>query len=167
VRTAAVPCLLVNQELEAMPRRILVATDLSPHAEHAGQVAVTWAKQWAAELEDQSEPTDGRVSVELVTIADYARPGYVPLERTDILRRHQKAASEVAGETVTVGARVVSYPLAPEGIHKVAEELGSDLIVMGTHGYGPVLRHLFGSVTSEVIRTLPIPVVVVPLPHAR
>ncbi|TVR54355.1 MAG: universal stress protein [Gemmatimonadales bacterium] len=167
VRTAAVPCLVVNREIEATPRRIMVATDLSPHGEHAGQVAVTWAKQWAGDSGAQGAPADGRIHVQLVSIADFARPGYRPLRLTDTLRSHEKAASETGGDAVEVTSRVVSYPLAPEGILKIAEELEADLVFMGTHGYGPVLRHLFGSVTSEVIRTLPLPVVVVPLPVGR
>ncbi len=166
VRTSKIPCLLMNRALESVPRRIMVATDLSPHAERATQVAVAWANQWA-DWGLGVAPAESRVHLKLVSIADYARPGYRPLERTDALERQEKAASEAARDTVEVGARVASHPLAPEGIHKVAEELGMDLVFMGTHGQGPVLRHLFGSVTSEVIRTLPLPVVVVPLPENR
>jgi nucleotide-binding universal stress UspA family protein len=49
IRTSDTPCLLMNRPLEAPPRRIVVATDLSPHAEGAAQVAVAWANQWAAD----------------------------------------------------------------------------------------------------------------------
>ncbi len=167
VRTSEIPSLLVNRAIEAPPRRIVVATDLSPHAKRVVQVAVAWASQWAAERGSQEAPTEHRVRVELVSIADFARAGYRPLGRAEALQRQKEAASEAAGDAVEVGARVASYPLAPEGIHKVTAELGTDLVFMGTHGYGPVLRNLFGSVTSEVIRTLPLPVVVVPLTENR
>jgi universal stress protein E len=167
VRTAKVPCLPVNRPLEATPRRIMVATDLSPHSERAAQVAVAWANQWATNQHSQGPQAGRHVHVDLVSIADYARPSYQPLERAGALQRQEKAVSEAAGDAVKVKSRVVSFPLAPEGIHEIAEELGVDLVFMGTHGHGPVLRHLFGSVTSEVIRTLPLPVVIIPLPEKR
>ena len=40
-----------------------------------------------------------------------------------------------------------------------AAEVGSDLIVLGTHGRGPVARALLGSVADHVVRHAPCPVV--------
>jgi nucleotide-binding universal stress UspA family protein len=48
-----------------------------------------------------------------------------------------------------------------------AAEVGVDLLVLGSRGFGPVLRLLIGSVSSRVIRGAPCPVMVVPRPaHA-
>ncbi len=44
----------------------------------------------------------------------------------------------------------------------VAEELDADLIAIATHGRGPVMRALIGSVTDRVVRLAPVPVLVVP-----
>ena len=42
-----------------------------------------------------------------------------------------------------------------------AKEPGLDLIVMGTHGRGAMLRMMLGSVAEHVVRTAPCPVMVV------
>ena len=46
----------------------------------------------------------------------------------------------------------------------LAEELGSDLIVMSTHGLTGWRRAMLGSVTEEVVRHAPCPVLVVRRP---
>jgi nucleotide-binding universal stress UspA family protein len=43
-------------------------------------------------------------------------------------------------------------------------EVGVDLLVLGSRGFGPVMRLLIGSVSSRVIREAPCPVLVVPRP---
>jgi nucleotide-binding universal stress UspA family protein len=45
-----------------------------------------------------------------------------------------------------------------------AAEMGVDLLVLGSRGFGPVMRLLIGSVSSRVIRQAPCPVLVVPRP---
>jgi nucleotide-binding universal stress UspA family protein len=45
-----------------------------------------------------------------------------------------------------------------------AADMGVDLLVLGSRGFGPVMRLLIGSVSSRVIRSAPCPVLVVPRP---
>jgi nucleotide-binding universal stress UspA family protein len=45
-----------------------------------------------------------------------------------------------------------------------AAEMGVDLLLLGSRGFGPVMRLLIGSVSSRVIREAPCPVLVVPRP---
>ncbi len=51
-------------------------------------------------------------------------------------------------------------------VHKLLEasEVGVDLLVLGSRGFGPVMRLLIGSVSSRVIRAAACPVMVVPRP---
>jgi nucleotide-binding universal stress UspA family protein len=63
---------------------------------------------------------------------------------------------EAAGVT-----RTVISGCAHREIVEFARMRGADLIVMGTHGYGPLRRLLLGSVTERVLRTAPCPVMAV------
>jgi nucleotide-binding universal stress UspA family protein len=47
-------------------------------------------------------------------------------------------------------------------IPAVANELGVDLVVMGTHGRGPIARALLGSVAPSALRAVVQPVLMVP-----
>jgi nucleotide-binding universal stress UspA family protein len=61
-----------------------------------------------------------------------------------------------------------ALPVIEKGdpVEKLLEdaELGVDLLVLGSRGFGPVMRLLIGSVSSRVIRRAPCPVLVVPRP---
>jgi nucleotide-binding universal stress UspA family protein len=52
--------------------------------------------------------------------------------------------------------------LPHERIIAVAEEVGAELIVMGTHGRTGLAHLLVGSVAERVVRASPIPVLTVP-----
>jgi len=49
-------------------------------------------------------------------------------------------------------------------ILRLAQETGSDLIVMGTHGRTGLARLLMGSVAEQVVRKAPCPVLTVKTP---
>jgi nucleotide-binding universal stress UspA family protein len=63
---------------------------------------------------------------------------------------------------------VRALPVLQKGnpVDKLLEfsEVGIDLLVLGSRGFGPVMRLLIGSVSSRVIRGAPCPVMVVPRP---
>jgi nucleotide-binding universal stress UspA family protein len=58
---------------------------------------------------------------------------------------------------------VSDRPCAPH-ILTILDQLGCDLIVMGTHGHTWLDHVLFGSVTEEVVRQARCPVMVVKAP---
>jgi nucleotide-binding universal stress UspA family protein len=63
---------------------------------------------------------------------------------------------------------VRALPVLEHGnpVNKLLEisDVGIDLLVLGSRGFGPVMRLLIGSVSSRVIRGAPCPVMVVPRP---
>lgn len=50
------------------------------------------------------------------------------------------------------------------GLLELAAELAPDLLVVGSHGHGAVLRFLLGSVSTQLTHLSPVPVLVVPDP---
>jgi len=48
------------------------------------------------------------------------------------------------------------------GLIDAIEQLTPDIVVMGTHGRGAVMRALMGSVSERLVRKSPVPVMVVP-----
>lgn len=158
LRTSRQPVLVVNRSLSRPPRRLVVATDLSPAADRALSLAVDWSLAW--QQPDDAEWT--HPLLELVHVAAFAHPSYRPSSPTAALLARSEAARTRSGQKIRVRPRVLSAPLAPEGILRSAEEMHADLVVMATHGHGGLVRTLLGSVASEVARTLPFAVLLVP-----
>jgi nucleotide-binding universal stress UspA family protein len=81
-----------------------------------------------------------------------------------------------AGSIVTRAVKSVNEDLAATGralagvpagaIAEACEESGADLLVVGSRGYGPVLRVLLGSVSTQLVHKAPCPVLVVPRPQS-
>ncbi len=95
-------------------------------------------------------------------------PGYLPV---DAPNEKQKSQLEtLQGELTRTGLKTVAHEregTVVEEILKTAQEIAADLIVMGSHGHGPVYCLLVGSVTEGVLKAGARPVLLVPAPAAR
>ncbi|SDI48598.1 universal stress protein [Propionivibrio dicarboxylicus] len=69
-----------------------------------------------------------------------------------------RALLDAAGLTYTVHARIGAIA---EEISQLADELGCDQIVMGTHGRGALGDLLMGSITLKVLHLAQIPILLV------
>lgn len=90
-----------------------------------------------------------------------------PQAMMEIAEQTQTAALEaVLGELETkpVVAREIVQSTASEALVEASRR--ADLVVVGTHGRGPVRSFLLGSVSQSVIRHAQCPVVVMPPVHA-
>lgn len=139
-------------------KKILCALDLSQHSALVAEYAVTLAKAFDAEI-----------------VAVYAAPAltqyvgfHVPPSSIEnfvgeIITGAEKTMEEfVAEHFVGVKARgIVVNGYAAEEVLSHAEEIGADLIIMGTHGRKGIDRILFGSVAEKVVKSSPIPVMTI------
>ncbi len=128
--------------------RIGVAYDGSDEARAALAGAEELAKAFDATLR-------------LITIAPYVGfPDSSPSSATD----------EVAAETLNEAVKTVSPEVETERVLRQGREATElalqgvevDLLVVGSRGYGPLRRTLTGSVSGELVRLAPCPVLVVP-----
>lgn len=135
-------------------QRILFPTDLSDGARQAFPQAVFLADWHDATLHilnvrKQSDASDAEtLPASPDTLADW-------------LGASADGASMPDLERLSLIQEQVASDSAPERIVAYAEDVDIDLIVMGTHGRRGLHRMLVGSVTEEVVRTAPCPVLTV------
>jgi nucleotide-binding universal stress UspA family protein len=143
-----------------MVRSLLVPLDGSPFSEHALPLALGLAKRSGAALKLL------HVQPPYVTLPPDADLG-PPLEEE--LDRNARAyldalARRIAGvASVRFDAKILVGEVAPT-VRRYAEEQGVNLVVMSTHGRGPVARFWLGSVADELMSDASIPILLV-RPH--
>lgn len=77
----------------------------------------------------------------------------------DAHRLVESAASRLANSPATI-TPLVAFGRPEDEIVRCADQHGADLIAMSTHGRSPLSKLVVGSVTDRVIRTSPVPVLV-------
>ena len=148
--------------MSIFPTKILLATDGPSHTELARNTAVAMANSTDSELH-------------VVTVA----PGYpsydvnIPQVVEQLREQAQKILDDQVEKVEQTGGKVAGKHLRiaerhrAQQIVRVAEEIGADLIVMGSRGLGGVRRALMGSVADSVVRYAHCPVLVVRLEDER
>lgn len=71
----------------------------------------------------------------------------------------ERLAGDLRGRGLEVDAEVLSGPVAEELARRAGE--AADLVVMATHGRGPLSRLWLGSVADGLVRSSPVPVLLV------
>lgn len=140
--------------------RILVPTDFSEPA----AAALKWATTLAREFES-------KIYLLHVVPEPYAYPWGTELSSlplNEILAQSEEAARQRLGElAVETGlpkdrvstSAVVGTPV--DQVIALVKDERIDLVVLGTHGRGPVGHFLLGSVAERVVRRSPVPVLTV------
>jgi nucleotide-binding universal stress UspA family protein len=142
-------------DVPGRPPRLLLATDLSPTSARATDEAFDAARRLGAEL----------LVVSVIDATSLRLPGGRFHARVDQVReRRQAAAQELVERGRREGVRVtflVWEGEPAESILEVAHAEEADLIVLGSHGRGPIGRLILGSVSRYVVQHAAVPVVVV------
>lgn len=139
-------------------KTILYATDFSANAEAALPVASELAKEGRGRLvvlHVERPP--------LATLGGIAGVPPLPSEYDRQRLEEELKGIQPAQTGIAVERRLV-YGDPAAVILKMAQEIGADLIVMGTHGRTGLRRLLMGSVAEQVVRKAPCPVLTVRTP---
>jgi nucleotide-binding universal stress UspA family protein len=143
-----------------MYRNILVPLDGSRFAEHALPLALGVARRSGARLLlAHVRPAD---AVEGLSAFYPMVGGAAEASRSYLARVTERVTATVAPASVPVPVDPVSLqgPVAA-ALHERAVASGTDLVVMATHGHGPLSRLWLGSVADELVRRLPMPLLLV------
>ena len=143
-------------------QKILVAVDFSEYADSVLDVAVEFAKQLSAELH-LVHAFDVRIP--LVTPYEVAIPtAFIEEAREAAASKLAALIRKVADDGITATSHLSEVPAA-SAIVDLAEELGADLIIMGTRGHTGLKHVLLGSVAERTLRHAPCSVLTLSLIH--
>lgn len=161
VNSSPVPVLTVTpdevDEFVYPPGDVLVPTDGSRGADRALREAVDVSNAVGATLH----------LLHVIETADIEV--HSPETRDELERRATEileAATETAREasTSTTGSFTYGYPYRE--IRSYVGEQGIDLVALGTHGRTEFSRHVLGGVSTKLLRTSPVPVLMVREPNS-
>ena len=133
---------------------IVWATDGSPQADRALEVAETLARDHAASL------------VVVHVVQHYATGNGLAVypDEDAVKAKLEQTVQQLAKDGFRPSLRIVDH-VGPQPAHEIADiarKEGADLIVMGTRGHGPIAGLLLGSVVMRLLHVAPCPVVAVP-----
>src|SRR5215217_2619076 len=132
-------------ELKIFPTHILLATDGSPHANLAAEVAI-----------DLAQSTGSRLHVIAVgrTFPAAVYDEYAEARRDDLRSEAQEILDEQVRKIEEAGGTVAVA-------HLKMDEKRDEAIVIGSRGFGGMKRALMGNVADSVVRHAHCPVLVV------
>jgi nucleotide-binding universal stress UspA family protein len=139
-------------------KTIVLATDGSPSAARATEVAIDLARETGAPLRV--------VTAWSIPLSAY---GYAPLlvwpeVEQDERERGEQALATAVEQAARAGVEATSELRSGDAVEEICEavrETDASLVVIGAHGWGPVRRLVFGSVSGGVLHHAPCPVLVV------
>jgi len=139
-------------------RRILVPLDFSANSGRALDYAYALAQKFDAALHlvhvcEVPSMVTGSMDAYAVAYTDWSQRLGEEAER-----EIQKIQARLPGVTVT---SEVLFGNAARAVVTAASVREADLIVMGTHGHGPVMHVVMGNVAERVVRTAQCPVLTV------
>jgi nucleotide-binding universal stress UspA family protein len=163
-------------------KRILVPIDFSDVTPRVIDLARQLAKALDAEIhlvhvkEVTAAGAPGMLGYGLAGMSELAPmsgvpvPGIEPMRETlpedeGQMSKLAKWQEEIAQDGIKVGLHEPTGTIAEEILNE-ADELDTDLIVMGTHGHGAMYNLLVGSAAKAVLKHSARPVLLVPAPKS-
>lgn len=148
-------------QMEGKKGCIMVGIDLSPGSQRALERAVDLAERLGSVLKvvHVYEPLAVAATEPTLMYADLL--GQLNEERKRHLEQCEAICSRVIFGRIPYSVHVFDG-MAIDGLLMAISSLKPEMIVVGTHGRGAVMRMLMGSVSTALCQKSPVPVVVVP-----
>ena len=143
-------------------KRILVPTDFSAPSEPALDYAAAMARQFGAAIHllhvcEVPAMVTGSMDGYAIAYTDWSQRLGDEAERALARLRDRFSGVPVTTE--------VLFGNPARSIVSAAKTNAADMIVMGTHGHGPVMHLMMGNVAERVVRMSPVPVLTVRQPR--
>jgi len=165
IRMTNRPVLAISSEMRLTEKptranRILVATDLSDHSKKMVRYAFELKEAFGA-------------SIYLLYVIETTKAIEFALKQGHYTDAHDRMREWALNQLInlvpdeaTADPRIVTIVetgIPSEKIATVADEIGADLTILGTHEYGMVQKHLLGTTTDKLLSTLGTPLLTVRL----
>lgn len=140
-------------------RTIVCATDFGEASERAARQAVELARALGARLELVHV-----WEIPVIAALDGAMmlgPAQTARVTSELQAQLDAAVARCRESGIEVRGRLLEG-MADREVVRLASEIGAELIVVGTHGRRGLTRMLLGSIADRIVRTSPVPVLVVP-----
>ncbi|WP_374664102.1 universal stress protein [Acinetobacter sp.] len=142
-------------------QHILVPVDESPISYAAAEQALALAQSLNCQVTIMSViAVDPFVGVDFYKVAPAVTDYFMQAEKKAKERLEEIKQSYVR-DGVNVDIKLIHGVSPSEGIIQIADEVGADLIVMGSHGRTGIQKVFLGSVAQNVLTQSPIPVLIV------
>ncbi|MFW9940427.1 MAG: universal stress protein [Candidatus Thorarchaeota archaeon] len=146
-------------------KKILLATDGSPHANNAVKQAVEFQKLWNSKVVIIHSIKDNRIPSEIYPDATVLYSKYTNIEEvykeagTNLL---EKTKTEFGANQKLVETRLIEDEAPEDYIIRIAEEENFDLIILGSRGQHSKIKQVFlGTVSTKVAKRAPCNVLIV------
>lgn len=141
-----------------MYKKILVPTDASEYSRRALNAAIELAKCFQAEI-----------TLMHVTLTPQAYWGYTLSYGITVTQENLTQNGELALEASlfgisTDGVKLTTVLEMGHPVKKILEQIQKDnidLVVIGSHGYGPILGSVLGSVSQRILQKATCPVLLI------
>lgn len=159
-------------------KNVLYATDLSKNSAYAFRYAVNTSMKHNAKIHilHVVEPLSPQAKARLRLYLENKKLDQLEKNsRKELFRQIEDRLKQFAEREFKnqpenmkhiVGIHVVQGDPATEILSKT-DELGCDIIIIGTHGKGAIKRTFLGSVSEKVLRRTNKPVYIIPLPAGQ
>ncbi len=141
-----------------MFKKILVPTDASEYSRRALTSAIELAKHFQAEI-----------TLLHVTFPPHAYWGYtlsygILVAQEDLTRNGEVALEATLLGVPTDGVKLITVLEMGHPVNKILDQIRKDkidLVVIGSHGYGPIMGSVLGSVSQRILQKATCPVLLV------